>query len=362
MTNTNDVSKQKQDIQFNSIGITWRFAPTHPVITYLLLTFAWSWLIWFAAIPFATQNKFLLYALTLVGGFGPAIGGIITLGLKKGLRIDLNLKKIIAWILTSAFIFGLMDIRYSLGNIEGFETLPGDLQLTPAVVISALVTCLIGGWMISNARSSNFEIRAKMGSLLPKFTKFRFSILALSVYPLLILISWAGASLLGLDIEYPGLWGQSATTVLPLFLLSFSLTALARGGNEEPGWRGVMQPELQKKVSPLAASLIIAFFWSLWHLPLFLNGFYSGPVVAGMIGGGIFRVFLSIFLTWAYNRSDGNVLLMVLLHASFNVIVDYLPLSDVLLAILWLLVSIIVVVSDKMYKRHPDKQLNPISY
>jgi len=335
-------------------GLRWKFASTHPVLTFLLIAFTWSWVFWLAAIPLQDQNKLLLYSITLVGGFGPAIGGILTFGLKNGMKIDLNPKKVIIWAISSAGIFGLMALRFSLGNIDGFETLPGELRLTPVLWFTSILTSVIGGWMISSARSSNADIREKMGALLPRFTKFGWSLAALLVYPVLILISWAGASVLGMDVEYPGLWGQPVLTVLPLFLLSFTLTALARGGNEEPGWRGAMQPALQKKVSPLTASLIIAFFWSLWHLPLFLNGFYSGPLVAGMIGGGIFRIFLSIFLTWAYNRSDGNVLLMILLHASFNVIVDYLPLSDVLLAVLWLMVSITVVVSDKMYKKLPE--------
>lgn len=340
-------------IPVSSNTLRWKFAQAHPTLTFLLLCFAWSWTIWLAAIPLANDDALLRYALTLVGGFGPAVGGILASGLKQGLRFNFSARRLVIAGITSALIFALMAARYALGNFPGFETLPGTLRLTPAILLCAVAASLIGGWVVSNARSANPDIRARLASLLPRGTSLGWLLFALLFYPALILLSWAAASAVGLPVEYPGLWGRPAAEVIPLFLLSFSLTALARGGNEEPGWRGVMQPELQKKISPLVASLIIAFFWSLWHLPLFLNGFYAGDVVSGMLGGGVYRIFLSIFLTWVYNRSRGNVLLMVLLHASFNVAVDYLPLSDTLLAVFWLVISVGLVIKGKMAQKLP---------
>jgi uncharacterized protein len=41
------------------------------------------------------------------------------------------------------------------------------------------------------------------------------------------------------------------------------------GGLEELGWRGVAQPELERRFNPVVAAIIVAFFWALWHLPLF---------------------------------------------------------------------------------------------
>ena len=92
-------------------------------------------------------------------------------------------------------------------------------------------------------------------------------------------------------------------------------------------------------------------FWSLWHLPLYLNGFYSGDLVDGMIGGGIYRILLPIFLAWFYKRSGGNLFLMIFLHTCFNVMVNFLPTSDLDLTLLWLVVVIVVVVKDKMYQK-----------
>ena len=143
--------------------------------------------------------------------------------------------------------------------------------------------------------------------------------------------------------------------VLPLYALTLPGTMLAQGGNEEPGWRGLMQSELQNRFSPLVGALIVSVAWSLWHLPLYLNGFYPGDLVGGMIGGFIFRILLSIFLAWFYNRSGGNLFLMMILHTSFNTMVNFLPTSDLGLLVLWLIVVAFVVVKDKMWRKLPNR-------
>jgi membrane protease YdiL (CAAX protease family) len=210
---------------------------------------------------------------------------------------------------------------------------------------------LIGGWVISSTVSSLTEVRARMASLLPRRLPSGWTLLAFLFYPALILVAWGLALLLGMGIEYPGLWGRPFLEVVPLYALTFALTALAQGGNEEPGWRGLMQPELQKRLSPLVAALIVSAFWSLWHLPLYLNGFYPGDLIGGMLGGAVFRVLLSIFMAWFYNRSGGDLFLMVILHTSFNVMVNFMPTSDLGLALLWLVVAITVVLTDQMYRK-----------
>jgi membrane protease YdiL (CAAX protease family) len=70
-----------------------------------------------------------------------------------------------------------------------------------------------------------------------------------------------------------------------------------------------------------------------------------------MIGGGIYRVLLSIFLAWFYDRSNRNLFAMIALHTTFNVMVNFLPTSDLGLLVLWLVIAIAVVVKDKMYRR-----------
>ena len=70
-----------------------------------------------------------------------------------------------------------------------------------------------------------------------------------------------------------------------------------------------------------------------------------------MLGGAVFRILLSVFLAWFYNRSGGSLFLMFILHTCFNVMVNFLPTSDLGLLVLWLLVVVLVVIKDKMWQK-----------
>jgi membrane protease YdiL (CAAX protease family) len=179
-------------------------------------------------------------------------------------------------------------------------------------------------------------------------------VLALAFYPAMILAAWGMATLLQAPAEYPVLWGQPALQVLPLYALTFAVTLLIQGGNEEPGWRGFLQPELQTWFSPLLAAILVSLVWSLWHLPLFLNGFYGeGGLLAGMVGGAVYRVFLAIFLAWFYSRSGGNLFLTCWMHASFNLMPSFLPTFEPGLVVLWILAVAGIVFKDKMWRVDP---------
>jgi membrane protease YdiL (CAAX protease family) len=335
-------------------------ARKRPVLTFLLINFGWTWLFWLGAIPLRDRQDLLMTAIVIIGGFGPALAGALTLALRSSKGIDLSGKRIGAWIVASAVVFALLALRYVVGNVSGYDTLAADLTLGAPTVAAALFGSVVGGWVISSAVSRVREVRARMGSILPWRMPVNWAWLGFVFYPALILIAWGLAALLGLGIEYPALWGRPLGEVLPLYALTFALTAVAQGGNEEPGWRGLMQPELQKRHSPLIAALIVSAFWSLWHLPLYLNGFYGGPLVGGMLAGGIYRVLLSIFMAWLYNRSQGNLFLMVIAHASFNVMVNFLPTSDLGLLVLWLVVVAVVVFKSKMYRKRPARSQRSI--
>jgi membrane protease YdiL (CAAX protease family) len=209
----------------------------------------------------------------------------------------------------------------------------------------------VGGWVFSSAISDNSEVRTGMASILPWRLPPLWTLFAMLFYPVMILASWGLSTLFGMNAEYPGLWEQPALEILPLYALTFCVTLLIQGGNEEIGWRGFMQPELQKRFSPLVAALIVSVFWSLWHLPLFLNGVYDANLIVGMVSGAIYRIPLAIFLAWFYNRSGGNIFLTMFLHASFNRTPSLLSTSSLMLMALCLIVAVVMVVKDKMWRK-----------
>jgi membrane protease YdiL (CAAX protease family) len=109
----------------------------------------------------------------------------------------------------------------------------------------------------------------------------------------------------------------------------FLLIGFVFGALEEPGWRGYAQEALQRRMSVLAASLVVGVFWAAWHLPLF---FITGTYQAGLgVGTGAFWSFhLAILVAcptfaWLYNAVDRVTLAPVLYHGVGNVVRELVP-------------------------------------
>lgn len=92
---------------------------------------------------------------------------------------------------------------------------------------------------------------------------------------------------------------------------------LVLGPVEEFGWRGVLQPLLQRRLAPIWAGLIVGFAWGIWHLPAFLlsgtpqGGWDFGPFLIGAIA-------IAVILTPFFNASGGSILWAALFHFQLN--------------------------------------------
>jgi uncharacterized protein len=109
----------------------------------------------------------------------------------------------------------------------------------------------------------------------------------------------------------------SAPPLQPLWRLALLFPLMIVGGGlEELGWRGVAQPELERRSSPLIAAIIVSFFWALWHLPLF---FIPGTSQFGTnFGFFALQIFGTGFITaWLYDNTR-SILLCILFHAAVN--------------------------------------------
>ncbi len=96
---------------------------------------------------------------------------------------------------------------------------------------------------------------------------------------------------------------------------------------EEIGWRGYALPRLSARFGLAVASLILGVIWATWHLPLFF-------VPAASTAGQSFALYVlqvtavSVAMAWLYWRTEGSLLLVMLLHAAINNTKDIVP-SDV---------------------------------
>lgn len=90
-------------------------------------------------------------------------------------------------------------------------------------------------------------------------------------------------------------------------------TMLMLGPIEEFGWRGVMQPLLQRHMAPISAGLIIGATWGIWHLPAF---FLSSTVYAdwNFLPFFVGNVTIAVLLTPIFNSARGSLLLPMLFH------------------------------------------------
>ena len=113
-----------------------------------------------------------------------------------------------------------------------------------------------------------------------------------------------------------GAWPSFGDTPLPLIFGAILVSTWVQAG-EEVGWRGYALPRLATLLGLGGASVLLGVIWALWHLPLFfLHG--SGS------DGQSFPIYLlhvtalSVAMSWLYWKTEGSLLLVMLMHASVN--------------------------------------------
>ena len=108
-------------------------------------------------------------------------------------------------------------------------------------------------------------------------------------------------------------------TPVYLSLLLFPIM-LVGGGLEEVGWRFLFQPWLEKRLSFIPASLIVAFVWTIWHLPLFyIEGTHQHEWNFILWS---FMVFGFCFMLGAIYHLSKSVWLCVLFHTLINCLTE----------------------------------------
>ncbi|WP_249066752.1 CPBP family intramembrane glutamic endopeptidase [Halalkalibaculum roseum] len=113
------------------------------------------------------------------------------------------------------------------------------------------------------------------------------------------------------------------------------------GYGEETGWRGFALPRLQQYYSAFTSTLMLTFFWALWHLPLFFYRPGYTDMNPAEIAGWFFSLLTgALLLTWLYNSSKGSVLVVTVFHASVNVIFTSDVQSDLVINSLGILITV----------------------
>jgi membrane protease YdiL (CAAX protease family) len=168
--------------------------------------------------------------------------------------------------------------------------------------------------------------------------------------------------------------GPALSLGMPLLAVAITLAISIFPGSalgEEIGWRGYVLPRIQTRMSALSASLLLAPFWALWHLPLFLAGWLQGTQSPALYPAFIVSAFaLSVILTWVYNSTGGSLLMVVLLHATVNLpislVIDDLGVQATVPVLLYFglqvvaAIVVVLVAGPKHLSRKHRKQEEPL--
>jgi membrane protease YdiL (CAAX protease family) len=138
----------------------------------------------------------------------------------------------------------------------------------------------------------------------------------------MIIASAAGAALVVLGyVALPAVFTADPTKLQWNIFLSTSVynysTLLGGPLFEEPGWRGYALPRLQVLHGPVRSSILLAFLWTGWHLPLFL---YPGWTSTSLWIYVLFLTGESIILTWSTNLGRLSIIPPIVTHAMFNTV------------------------------------------
>jgi len=123
-----------------------------------------------------------------------------------------------------------------------------------------------------------------------------------------------------------GAWPRFGQEPWYLMAVAIVFSTFVQAG-EEIGWRGYALPRLSARFGLAPASVALGILWASWHLPLF---FFPGSNILGQS----FPLYLlqvtalSIAMAWLYWRTNGSLLLTMLMHAAVNNTKDIVPSAE----------------------------------
>lgn len=230
------------------------------------------------------------------------------------------------------------NIHMELASILGF--------------IGLLSPMIVAFWLMS--RNSNLR-----KDLFKRFFNFK------SIKPIYIFLTFflmLGSILLAQAISL--LFGYSASQfvitghftfssgVFPVWFLLIIAPLI-----EELAWHSYGTDCLRNRFNLFKTSLIFAFFWGLWHLPLsFINNYYHSNIVeTGWIHGANFIVSIFpfvIIMNWLYYKTGRNILISIIFHITagyFNEIFATHPDSKIIQTTLLLVLASLIVFKENKF-------------
>jgi membrane protease YdiL (CAAX protease family) len=301
-------------------------------MAYFVFTYAFSWGLWIPLQPLVLDGNVILSPLISLGVFGPALvsiglSAILNPSPKQGNRKNIIISFIGAWIISTIIILiGQLAIE--------------KISLSSVLVVFSAITALLPAYVISSIYSRIPGVRDHLATYIATRENLGYYLLALVYIPIIWLLGGARARVI-MDVSSIG-----------MMVLIFFTQAIHGGLSEEPGWRGFALPRLQGRFSPLTSSIILGVLWAVWHAPARFGGIEAKTLEDTLVEW-VLILFVTVIMTWFYNRTEGSILVTALFHASMNTASRFL--QGTLGAIILLIASMIfLVIIDKMWKKLPS--------
>ena len=93
------------------------------------------------------------------------------------------------------------------------------------------------------------------------------------------------------------------------------------GFGEEIGWRGFLQPRLERRYPLVTAANLVAIVWATWHLPLFgITPSYRAMPAIGFVGFAASIWVASWIFAWLLRTGRGSLLVVAVFHSWFDIV------------------------------------------
>lgn len=168
-----------------------------------------------------------------------------------------------------------------------------------ATVVAVLVNYRRGG------------MRELLGALFRWRVRAWWYLLVLTVPGLIAMAAAVGSRWMDPSLPPFSLQGAALMNVLQIFGVYLLLNT------EEIAWRGYALPQLQARMRPLQANLLLATVWGVFHLPyFFIKGGHPGGF--GPLTFALMILAIGLVMGAAFNATRGSILICHLLHQSLN--------------------------------------------
>jgi len=184
------------------------------------------------------------------------------------------------------------------------------------IFLGAITPSLVTLWLLSRAGipGQTHALINRIGKWEVNIKWYLFAVGYIGVIKLLVALIYRSIT---------GTWPVFGQEAWYLMVGAILISTWVQAG-EEIGWRGFALPRLTEKFGLPLATLLLGIIWAFWHLPLF---FVKGASTFGQS----FPLYLlqviaiSVAIGWLYWRTQGSLLLTMLMHASINNTKDIVP-------------------------------------